>query len=204
MAADAPLTVACLLRSGGIYEPKHVVSLSKQVEHFMPGTRFACLSDVDVPCERLALRSSWPGWWAKLEMFDHFKGRTLYFDLDDVIVGDPSPLACGRFKMIRNWRLPHLMASGVMYWDGDYSHITRAFEPIAQTVMDSYVTRDQWGDQAFIAEQAGAVEAFPPGHIQSWLYSMGRSRRIPSGARVIAFNNDAPPWAGPAWARRWH
>jgi hypothetical protein len=204
MAADPPLTVACVLRSGGIYQPGHVAGLKRQVSHFMPGVRFVCLSDAPVPCERVELDTEWPGWWAKIRLFDHFKDRTLYFDLDTVLVRDPSLLACGQFRMIRNWRSPQLMASGVMYWDGDYSHISRAFEPIAQTVMDTYVTRDRWGDQAFIAEQAGTVEPFPGAQIESWLYSMERSRKAPKRACVVTFNNDAPPWTGPPWARRWY
>lgn len=204
MAADSPLTVACVLRSGGIYAPRHVDSLRRQVEHFLPDARFACLSDVPVPCERVELDSDWPGWWAKISLFDYFKDRTLYFDLDTVLVRDPSALACGQFRMIRNWQNPLLMTSGVMYWDGDYSHIGRAFAPIAQTVMETYVTRERWGDQAFIAEHAGAIEPFPAGQVESWLYSMERSRKPPPRACVVAFNNDAPPWSGPPWARRWH
>lgn len=204
MAADSPLTVACVLRSGGIYGPAQVKALKRQVEQFMPDTRFVCLSDVPVPCERVELDSEWPGWWSKIRLFEHFKGRTFYLDLDNVIVRDPSVLACGRFRMIQNWRAPHLMCSGIMYWDGDYSHITRAFEPIAQTVIDAYVTREQWGDQAFIAEHAGEIDPFPTGQIESWLYSMERSRRPPPRACIVTFNNDAPPWSGPEWARKWH
>ncbi len=31
--------------------------------------RFVCLSDVDVPCERIFLKHGWPGWWSKVELF---------------------------------------------------------------------------------------------------------------------------------------
>jgi hypothetical protein len=200
------LTVACVLRSGGAYRAEHVAGIAAQVAHFLPGARMVCLSDVPVPCERIALETDWPGWWAKLSLFDHFKGRTLYLDLDTVIVKDPMPLVTGAFTMIRNWVYPHLFASGVMSWDGDYSHITRAFEESPQEVMDSHTTLERWGDQAFIAEHAGDVQGFPAGAVASYRYQMARRRltRVPYGARIVAFNGTHLPWqCGPSWARRW-
>lgn len=203
MGPQVALTVACVLRSGGQYDASHVAGLAAQVEHWMPDARMVCLSDVEVPCERVPLESEWSGWWSKISLFDAFKGRTLYLDLDTVIVGDPAPLVTGEFMMIRNWVFPNLFASGVMAWDGDYSHIARAFEPIAPQVMKSYVTRDQWGDQAFIAEHAGNVKAFPPGAVLSYQYQRKQVDRLMAAARIVAFNNNCPPWRGPRWARRW-
>lgn len=192
------LTVACVLRSGGIYEPKHVLGLRRQAAAYAPGARFVCLSDVPVECERVPLESGWPGWWAKVELFRHFKGRTLYLDLDSVIVGDTCPLATGEFLMVRNWAVPHLFTSAVMSWDGDYSRIADAFEPVADRVIETYITCEQWGDQAWIAEQAGDARAFPEGAIQQ--YSGGVLRRA---HRIIAFTAKRPPWNGPSWARHW-
>lgn len=200
------LTVACVLRSGGSYLPEHVEGLKLQVAHWLPDARFVCLSDVDVPCERIPLESDWPGWWAKIELFRHLKGRTLYLDLDTVIVADPSKMVTGRFTMIRNWAYPNLLASGVMSWDGDYSHITQAFEPIADRVMAEYVTRERWGDQAFIAEHAGKVDVFAPNEVVSYRMHVARHKlKQPSRwAKIVAFNGTHLPWvAGPAWARQW-
>lgn len=203
MGPPVDLTVACVLRSGGAYRAEHVLGLMAQVQHWLPKARFACLSDVPVPCERVPLESDWPGWWAKVELFRHFKGRTLYLDLDTVIVADPSPLVTGEFCMIRNWVYPELLASGVMSWSGDYSHITSAFEPVADRVMAEYVTREKWGDQAFIAEHAGNVRPFPWGDIASFRYQKLKGK-VPKGAKIVAFNGTHLPWtAGPYWARRW-
>jgi hypothetical protein len=197
-----PLTVACVLRSGGVYRPEHVAGLHAQVRRWLPGARFVCLADTPLPCECIRLESDWPGWWAKLELFEHFKGRTLYLDLDTVIVDDPAPLVTGAFTMIRNWIYPHLFASGVMAWDGNYSRITRAFEKVAAETMRDYVTTEQWGDQAFIAEQAGEVQGFPAGEVASFRFHARRGR-CPAGARIVAFNGTHLPWHGPAWARNW-
>ena len=199
------LTVASVLRSGGQYNDWHVAGLRAQVSHWLPGARFVCLSDVPVDCERVPLEHDWPGWWAKVELFRHFKGRTLYLDLDSVIVGDPAPLVTGEFLMCRNWVLPRLFTKAVMSWDGDYSHITREFEPVVEQVMATYTTCEQWGDQAWIAERAGEVCGFRPGLIESYKLQLQRRRdaRPSANARIVAFNQTAPPWAGPGWARRW-
>ena len=202
------LTVACVLRSGGIYGPQHVDGLGAQVAHWLPEARFVCLSDMPVDCKRIPLQTDWPGWWAKIELFRHLTGRTLYLDLDSVIVADPAPLVTGQFLMIRNWVLPRLLASGVMSWDCDYGHIASAFEPMAADVMAGYTTCAQWGDQAFIAERAGDVQAFPDGAVVSYRYQLARRGRVhapPPSARLVAFNGTHLPWAdgAPEWARKW-
>ncbi|MER8792539.1 hypothetical protein NKH71_32885 [Mesorhizobium sp. M0983] len=45
---DMVKTVACVLRSGGEFEPHHVVRLFNQVTEHLPGAKFRCFSDVDV------------------------------------------------------------------------------------------------------------------------------------------------------------
>lgn len=203
------LTVACVLRSGGQYDESHVEGLARQVAHYMPAAHFVCLSDASVSCDRVPLVSDWPGWFAKIELFEAFKGRTLYLDLDTVLVADPTSMLTGEFQMCRNWRHPHLMTSAVMAWDGDYSHITRAFAEVSDQVMRDYVTLEQWGDQAFIAEQAGEVKAFVPGDVVSYrLQMLDRKQRErmtepPAGAKIVAFNCNCLPWDGPEWARQW-
>lgn len=196
------MTVACVLRSGGKYEPRHVAGLAKQVNHYMPQARFVCLSDVSVPCERVPLATDWPSWWAKIELFRHFKGPTLYLDLDTVMQKDCTSLVGSRLRMIRNWVYPELLASGVMSWTGDYSSIADKFESVKDRVIKTYVTRERWGDQAFIAENSDA-EGFEPGLIVSYKYQVMRKSRLMHDAHIVAFNNDTLPWDGPDWARKW-
>jgi hypothetical protein len=195
------LTVACVLRSGGPYHAAHVKGIAAQVAHWLPDARMVCLSDVPVPCERVRMESGWPGWWSKIELFDHFKGRTLFLDIDTVIINGPAHLVTGAFTMIRNWVYTDLTASGVMSWEGDYSHIARAFEKDTERVMSQYVTREQWGDQAFITEHAGEVQRFPDGEIAS--YKFNRLRLQPRRGSIVAFNNNCLPWKGPDWAKKW-
>ena len=84
-------TVLTVLRSGGEFNATHVQAMQRQVKQWAPaGTMFKCLSDIDIPgVECIPLRHSWPGWWAKLELFrpDLGLGDFLFTDLDNVIVG---------------------------------------------------------------------------------------------------------------------
>lgn len=117
------LTVATVLRSGGVYDATWVECLQRQVRAHLPvDHRFVCLSDVDVPCERIGLETEWPGWWAKLELWrpGTFSDRVLYFDLDTLIVDDISALATyeGNRAALDDFFDPVLAATGVMAFDG--------------------------------------------------------------------------------------
>jgi len=93
-SAIGDLTIACVLRSGGDFDQEYVERLRDGVAaNLSLPHRFVCLSDVEVPCERLALQHGWPGWWSKLELFEQLKGRVLYFDLDTVIAGSLDEIA---------------------------------------------------------------------------------------------------------------
>jgi hypothetical protein len=95
------LTVVCVLWMGDFesrrYSPAWVTRLREQVAAWLPPHRFVCLSNVDVPgVETLRLGTDWPGWWAKLDIFNpaHELGeRVLYLDLDVFVTGDLTPLA---------------------------------------------------------------------------------------------------------------
>src|SRR4029079_6492258 len=88
--ASMRVTVVCVLWMGEFqdrhYSPAWVTRLRDMVAACLPlSHRFICLSNVDIPgVETQPLRTGWPGWWAKLEMFDpsrDFGDRILYLDL---------------------------------------------------------------------------------------------------------------------------
>lgn len=87
------LTVACVYRKGGIYDPDWVWSLRRQLEIHLPPHDFVVLTDsVEIPYSWVRpLQYSWRGWWSKFELFRPglFRGPVLYFDLDSLIVGYP-------------------------------------------------------------------------------------------------------------------
>lgn len=111
------VTVACVLRSGGEYGVEDVVRLRNDVMRHLPRAQFVCFSDVPVPCERMPLRYDWPGWWAKLELFDpRIACDFLYFDLDTMIVGPLGDIAAATGPVImRDVYRPDGMQSSMMH-----------------------------------------------------------------------------------------
>ncbi len=90
------MTIALVCRSGGIYTPSWVGKLVAALAVYAPGEKVVCLTDFDeVPCEKIALRHNWPGWFAKCEMFEPGvlpDGQCVYLDLDVVVTGPLAPL----------------------------------------------------------------------------------------------------------------
>jgi hypothetical protein len=188
------LTVACVLKSGGIYDATWVERLQAGVKRHLPlEHRFVCLSDVDVPCERIPLEHNWPGWWSKIELF-RLTGEVLYFDLDTAIVGDLSGIASVGWpglKMLRDFYAPDHFGSGVMAWNGDLSAIYDAFAETATVQM--MTRRERMGDQAFIEEEFGRDRVCPwqamsalSGQIVS--YKVHCREGIPPNARVVCLH----------------
>lgn len=87
----------------GGYLPEYVQAMQRQVRKWAPkGTRFVCLSDVQVPdVECIPLTTDWPGWWSKMEMFrPDLDFEFFYTDLDNLIVGRMNSLfPCGEFVL---------------------------------------------------------------------------------------------------------
>lgn len=72
------MNFVCVLKTGGIYTAAHVERLRAML--WAPVT---CLTDdPEVTGPKIALRHGWPGWWSKLELFEHDLGRVCYLDLD--------------------------------------------------------------------------------------------------------------------------
>jgi hypothetical protein len=87
------INIACVLRQGGKvgYDATWVEKLKNSVSRNLSlPYKFVCLSDCDVPCERIPLISFGKGFWSKLELFrpNLFNGPVLYIDLDNVICGN--------------------------------------------------------------------------------------------------------------------
>jgi hypothetical protein len=186
------LTVATVLRSGGIYDAKWVERLAAGVARHLPiEHRFVCLSDVDVPCERIPLRHDWPGWWAKMELYS-VPGPLLYFDLDTVIVGDLSDLGhwakAKGISALRDFYRPDGFGSGVLSWNDCAlpRDLYQAFSAQPDEIMRELGGR---GDQGFIEDEhvpAWRLQIFHPGQIVSYkVHCLGG---IPAGARVICLH----------------
>lgn len=193
------LTAACVLKSGGAYDATWVDRLKAGVARHLTGHRFVCLSDVDVPCERIPLKHGWPGWWSKLEMF-RLEGPVLYLDLDTAIVGGLSDIASQatkpEFTALRDFYSEAWVASGLMAWNIGLRHLYETFAVDPDKFVSKYHTR---GDQAFIMDHAKNIVRWQdrlPGQVVSYKAHV-RTRQnaresgngdIPSDARVVCLH----------------
>lgn len=203
------LTVACVLKSGGIYDASWVSRLRAGVARHLPiAHQFVCLSDVDVPCERIPLAHDWPGWWSKIELFK-LPGPVLFFDLDTAIVGDLTGAAeiatRPMFTVLQDFYRPHGYGSGMMAWGGGHfdnvEWLYLTFARYAETEM-----KERGGDQAFIERQrpdnVSRWQDVLPGQVVSYkVHCQGAygthfnedlqryvPAAIPSGARVVCLH----------------
>lgn len=211
------LTVACVLKSGGVYTPEWVDKLKAGVErHLTLPHRFVCLSDVEVNCERIPLETEWPRWWSKIELFKpgHFDGQVLYFDLDTVVVGSLDQIATHkhRFTMAHEFNRPAQLCSTAMAWDG-----ARDFGIYREFAKDPSVTRHynkvhRIGDQAFIEEHLKRWGVYPDtfaylfGERSIASYKVHRCQSgPPADAAVVAFHGRPKPheinhgWVAKKW-----
>lgn len=189
------LTVACVLKSGGIYDATWVARLRDGVARHLPiDHRFVCLSDVDVPCERIPLEHDWPGWWSKIEVF-RVEGPVLYLDLDSAIVGDLTDVARVAATNLTTvlqdfYRLGFGIGSGIMGWN-DLDLVSGLYDAFAAAPDDWQRRIGGRGDQGFL-EDAGFADHYNrwqfdlPGHIVS--YKVHCRNGIPPDARVVCLH----------------
>lgn len=230
MSPPHPITVACILRSGGVYDATWVRKLRDGVaRHLTLPHRFVCLTDMvrDVQSagvEAIALPESWPGWWSKMCLWHpdvELIGRTLYFDLDTVVVGSLDAIAAypHRFTMAHEFYRPHLLCSTAMAWSGDWSHLyeafaadpgghARAYDDVAPKV--SGRIGDQAAIEDFLNKRGEHVDTFRDlfgeRSIASWKVHVRDGGGLNGSEAVVAFHGSEKPhnlqhikWIRDAW-----
>lgn len=203
------LTVICVLRSGGgTYDSTWVAKLQRAVARNLTiPHRFVCLSDVEVPCERIPLLHDWPGWWGKIELFRPgvITGPTLYFDLDTVIVGNIDHMADNNspFAMLKNFSattVPNMVGSGVMWFRDAASVPHKVYEKFAkmpECYMDHHLRHadaasSYIGDQAFIWDTLSCrVDTLEYPGILS--YKRHCRKLLPADSSIVAFHGQPRP-----------
>jgi hypothetical protein len=155
------INVVCLLRQGGKvgYDASWVAKLQRGVQRNLTlPHRFVCLSDCDVPCERIELLPGDHGFWSKLQLFRPgiLSGPTLFLDLDTVVCGDLDEVI-GR---LQNQKFvmwveadKNIHSSAFMYWEGDHSYLWDLYQSQCLLHWQSlYGSPPLYGDQAIISE----------------------------------------------------
>lgn len=155
------LDVVCVLRSGGKvgYNAEWVIKLQNAVARNLSyNYRFTCLSDCEVPCNRIVLEKGDYGFWSKLQLFKPgaFTQATLYLDLDTVICQSLDPI----IEKIKDQKFvmwyeadKNIHSSAFMYWQGDHSYLWHLFKSHPMNHWEQlYGSPPLYGDQALISE----------------------------------------------------
>lgn len=196
------LTVVCVMRSGGIYDSGWVAKLQRGVaRNITIPYKFVCLSDFEVPCERIALKHNWPGWWSKIELFrpEVIQTPYLYLDLDTVITGSLDELAkCPYdFAMLRNFNNPSMVGSGVMWFKKVPTQVYSKFVRQPEAYISHHLrTEDQsyCGDQAFIWDTLGRkVDLLTDSFNNIKSYKRHCRKRLPPDTAIVCFHGHPRP-----------
>ena len=160
-------------------------------EHMSQPYKFVCVDD-----------SPFPGWWAKVSLFQpgRFSGRVLYLDLDVTVIGSLDDLANlpATFAVVENFKEikePNKAKfnSSVMAWDAEQDSINELFTEFNPSIMDRLN-----GDQDWISEQLPNVTTFP----KDWCVSYKvrrflKLRTMPKDARVVCYHGKPKPFDMP-------
>lgn len=201
------LTIACVLRSGGLYDGRWVRRLRRNVERHAPAHRFVCLSDTAIEgVETVPLAHDWPRWWPILEVFRPglFTGRVAYLDLCDLVVGWDPRIHEGEGFIIAPDPYdvgPRRFATGLMAFDAGDTDIYDSFVPVADDAI-----RRLHGDQEYIAEYRPDATTYPLGIAVSYKGACRNTGGYPDGASIV-FVHGRPkphqitdPWFRRLWA----
>lgn len=195
---STPFNVVCVLRSGGDYKIEHVHRLQQMVhQNCKVAHKFICLSDQSIPgVTTVPMQRDWPGWWSKLELFEHFD-QAFYLDLDTTLVGDISALVSYRhvFTMLRDLGKPTIPASGLMAWTGNYSGIAKTFAKNPAAYMNHCNVPNRWGDQGFIAQHINPefFQDIFADAVASYKYEVKAFGLNPK-TKVVCFHGKPRPW----------
>ena len=202
-----PLSVALVLRSGGIYGPKHVNNISEAIkDNLTLDNKVFCLTDdrngIGKSVDKvIQLKHNFPKWWSKVELFrpDIFeRQQVLYVDLDTFIIDNIDDIALydGEFCALRDFYHLHSMGSGLLSWHGKRANlIYDKFLEKSKNVISSYTE----GDQRWIEENRPSVEYFQdvyPNQIVSFkrhCLKDGNEVNIPKKASIICFHGSPRP-----------
>ena len=198
------MNIVCLLKSGGDFSPRHVHTLQKMCQQWIRHKHeFVCLTDVpeSLRCRTVRLESDAKGWWAKMELFRVFQGRTLYLDLDTII---RSPVDLGNiqdhpFIILRDFyrgaQNPKAMGSGVMWWSEDLRWIWQMWCERGHNTLR--------GDQDFLElafdsclnpnTPVAFFQDIAPEMVCSFKANI-RGVKVPSQAPIVCFHGHPRPW----------
>ena len=207
MPVKSKLTVAMVLKYGGVYDYKYVNALANALRRNSTiDFEIAVLTDNSVGFNAninkvIPFRHNWPKWWGKIELFrpDLFEDQRVFFlDLDTVIVKNIDKLLNinVEFAGLRDFNAFDSLGSGLMAWiPSERIHkIYTNFVNKADHIINSYAA----GDQRWIDENNPSITYFQdifPNNVVSFKKNCLRKNEItiPPRAEIICFHGIPRP-----------
>lgn len=206
------MKVALVLRSGGIYTPKHATVLIKQIRQWLPFTEIICLTDMPLTDadERVPLNHGWPGWWSKMELFrPDLHGDLLFMDLDTLIVGPLDDIAAvNRLTLLRDFYRdgvykgrPEGLGGGLMYLpEADRAVVWEGFmQNPNRNIQECWRGGDQQFFEKYYLAGAARWQDVVPGQVVS--LKVHCANGVPSSTRVICAHGKPKFWDLPEYKR---
>jgi len=168
------------------------------------GWGFACLTDQPQEDWHIPLVSDLPGWWAIQETFIG-TGPHILTGLDSIIMGDISPLLelaerCDGKTLygIRDFYHPHLWASGVTAWNGDWRELFEKTTPGRMNQFRGNQEFTRWHVKENMPDRRLAFLNNEIDGILSYKRDLrgqcDKEKKL-AGCRVCCFHGQPRPWA---------
>lgn len=207
------INIICVLKTGGDFTSDYVVKLRNACgRHIKEEFRFICLTD-DVSAKNLpgvisvCLKHNYSGWWSKFEIF-RLRGKSLYFDLDTIIIDDISNFIAvvdnlkenefagiTAFNPVRGGNEQTQFGSGVMGWNGDFEFILKNFEYNKDVKIRRMVPF--FGDQeriyAILTENQIKMKFWQKETTGLYSYKRNCKNGVPKDAKIICFHGKPRP-----------
>ena len=189
------IKVVCVLRESGLYGPDYVEKLRQQFERYAPELPFYCISDVEVPAERIVMRRSWSGWWSKMEVFrPDINGDVLYVDLDTIICDKVWDfLNVNELVVLRNFFKPELISTELMYLPKVIREVVwLKFTKHPNVWIERYRrVGNSFLNQSF--RQAKRWQDILPGRVISYKADKVYQDGVPKGTGIVTFQGRPKP-----------
>jgi len=200
------ITIACVLKTGGIYDFKYVNALANAVARNVTiPYQFTCITNDDTNFNTnvhkiIKFKHDFPKWWGKIELFrPHiFESEQVFFlDLDTVIIKNIDEIISysGRFCGLRDFYKIVSLGSGLLSWQPKHHHsIYNNFLPKSRYIMNNTPE----GDQRWIDDQVNKKDYFQDifgKKIVSWKKHCIKNNKIfiPDEASIICFHGKPKP-----------